>query len=59
MKPKYLYHINDPYLMELQNGGYYETTMPKEKVGKIGVSYPRKKKFLLEELQSKGYKTKI
>lgn len=54
-----LSHSNDSYLMRLnERTGKYETDMPVTRVGKIGVSYPRKKQFTLEQLLEKGWTTK-
>lgn len=55
--PHSLSHPNDEYLMRLNpKTGLYETDLPKERVGKIGVTYPKKKQFTLVELLSKGWK---
>ena len=55
VKPRFMHHEDEEYLMELI-GGFYETQRPKETVGKIGVSYPPKKKFTYKELINLGYK---
>lgn len=58
--PKKLYHPDDLYSM-VYNYEYdcYQTSRPNTTVGKIGNSYPPKKKYSLNELLELGYKPKI
>ena len=56
--PSFMYHRNEKYSMELLNTGFYQTTMPNSIVGKIGASYPPKKKYNYDELIKNGWKDK-
>jgi hypothetical protein len=54
--PTLLTKAGEQYGYRLQESGHYETEMPPERVGKIGSSYPKKKKFTHQQLLKLGYK---
>ena len=58
MNPIFLYKSNENWSMEKLQDGNYQTTQPNSSIGKIGNSYPPKRKFTYEYLIANGWSDK-
>jgi len=56
--PHHLYNKSEKWSMEHIKKGVYQTSKPYLLVGKIGTSYPPKKKYTYDELIKTGWKDK-